>query len=48
MLYIKKGKEPDWLIDIKRKHPKVTYDDKKFNNSENIKRQKVIKNKCIM
>lgn len=38
MLYIKKGKEPDWLIDIKRKHPKVTYDDKKFNNSENIKR----------
>lgn len=38
MLYIKKGKEPDWLIDFKRKHPKVTYDDKKFNNSENIKR----------
>lgn len=31
MIYIKKGTEPEWLVEFKRKHPHANYDSKEFN-----------------
>ena len=48
MIYIDKPKEPDWLVEFKRKNPKSTYDSNEFEayksklNEELVKEQKYI------